>query len=341
VTVLENAGLTAMPGRLDAVGVGPLHEKVYRHLVAEGGGRTPAELSAALGLPLRATRAVLRALENQSLVAREPTRPSGYVASPPELALETLVARRGEELAQIRLLAKELQHTYRRAAEHAGAADLVEVVVGRDELMRHYLHLVRRSRTHFDSLTKPPYVEGPDTDQQLVAEGAGIQRGVRARSVYEIAALDEATTIAVAERSIEIGEEARTAGDLPMKLSLFDRQVGFIPLDVDEPDLGALIVHPSPLLAALTALFDNIWARAVPLLRAGRPAAHLDDRSRQVLLLMAAGLKDESIARTMGMSRRTVQKTVSETMGLLGAKTRFQAALLARERGWVGDSGQR
>ena len=53
---------------------------------------------------------------------------------------------------------------------------------------------------------------------------------------------------------------------------------------------------------------------------------------------MSAGLKDESIARTMGMGRRTVQKYVTTTMTLLGARTRFQAALLARERGWVGSS---
>jgi DNA-binding NarL/FixJ family response regulator len=38
------------------------------------------------------------------------------------------------------------------------------------------------------------------------------------------------------------------------------------------------------------------------------------------------------------MSRRTVQKYVTTTMMILGARTRFQAALLARERGWVGGS---
>jgi DNA-binding NarL/FixJ family response regulator len=78
----------------------------------------------------------------------------------------------------------------------------------------------------------------------------------------------------------------------------------------------------------------------VPLqsLRDGVPPGELAERSRQVLLLMSAGLKDESIARVTGMSRRTVQKHVTSTMSLLGARTRFQAALLARERGWVGNA---
>jgi DNA-binding NarL/FixJ family response regulator len=61
----------------------------------------------------------------------------------------------------------------------------------------------------------------------------------------------------------------------------------------------------------------------------------LDDRSHQVLLLMSDGHKDESIARALGLSRRTVQKCVTAVMTALGARTRFQAALLARDRGWL------
>ena len=121
-----------------------------------------------------------------------------------------------------------------------------------------------------------------------------------------------------------------------MKLALFDRRIGFVPLDNGDPRVGAMVVHESPLLDALIALFESVWLRAVPWHPgAGVPAGDLDDRSRQVLLLMSAGLKDESIARAMGMSRRTVQKHVTEAMAVLGARNRFQAGLLARDRGWL------
>ena len=121
-----------------------------------------------------------------------------------------------------------------------------------------------------------------------------------------------------------------------MKLALFDRRVGFVPLALDEPAVGAVVVRPSPLLDALGALFDGIWARAIPLLSSGDSGTGdgLTDRSRQVLRLMSDGLKDESIARALGVSRRTVQKCVTSAMTELGARTRFQAALLARDRGW-------
>jgi DNA-binding CsgD family transcriptional regulator/sugar-specific transcriptional regulator TrmB len=324
--------------RLGAVGVNPLNEQVYRLLVQEGQRRTVREVATATGATARLSREILRALESQGLVTRTGTNPPSYSASPPELALESLLAQRGEELAQIRLFAKELQAEFREASESGGAADLIEVIVGRERVMRYYMHLFKGAKVEISALTKPPYVSSEETPEALDLEQATIRRGVRCRSVYESEVLDEADTLRLVQQSMDMGEEARALGGLPMKLALFDQQVGFVPLKLNQPDAGVLVVHPSPLLDALIALFDGIWARAVPLRPnwANSPGDELDDRVRQVLLLMSAGLKDESIARATGTSRRTVQKHVSQLMTVLGARTRFQAALLARERGWVG-----
>jgi DNA-binding CsgD family transcriptional regulator/predicted DNA-binding transcriptional regulator len=324
---------------LAGVGVGPLHERVYRYLVRIGRAGSAADVAAELGLAPRTSGAVLRALERQALVSRTGTRPPGYLASPPELALEPLLAQRREELARIRLYARELQGTFSQAAG-GRASDLVEVVIGRDRVMRYYLHLVQGARAGFDALTKPPYVAGDDFTVALDAEGAAIGRGVHARSVYESESLAGAPTLTVVDRSIALGEEARATSALPLKLALFDRRIGFVPLALEEPGQGAVVVRPSPLLDALGALFDGIWARAVPLLSSGDRGTGdgLTDRSRRVLLLMSDGLKDESIARALGVSRRTVQKCVTAAMAELGARTRFQAALLARDRGWFDSS---
>src|SRR3569833_3543222 len=141
---------------------------------------------------------------------------------------------------------------------------------------------------------------------------------------------------------MELGEEARSVSGLPFKLAIVDGRVGFMPLDIRFPALGALLVHASALLDARSARFEGIWARAVPM-RADRPAGpqELAPRAADVLRLMAAGLKDEAIARALSLSRRTVQKDVTDIMATLGARNRFQAALLASTRGWVGKGGQR
>ncbi|MGH6654411.1 MAG: helix-turn-helix transcriptional regulator [Actinocrinis sp.] len=335
-TLLPHSGMQSGT-RLGALGVPPAQEQVYLHLVREGRGRTVKEVAEALHLSPRIARDLLRALEGNGLVSRTLTRPYGYAPGPPELTLEMLANRRTEELAQIRQYAKELQGEFREAAQRGGAAGLVEAIVGPEELMRYYLTLMRNATEQLDAFTKGPYVAGGETDQVIGFERAGITRGLRARSVYQSEGLDEALTLTIAERSMHVGEEARLVPSLPMKLAIFDRRTGFVPLSTEDPELGALVVHPSPLLDALMALFETVWARAVPLhFGRARPPDDLDQRALQVLLLMSAGMKDESIARALGTSRRTVQKHVTAVMSTLGARTRFQAALLARERGWIG-----
>jgi DNA-binding CsgD family transcriptional regulator len=254
------------------------------------------------------------------------------------VALGALVNQRDEELGRIRMLTATLQGQYSEAVRGRSTAEFVEVVHGQEDVNRYYLHLVTAARSGLDVLTKPPYLAGASVLETLDAEDAGIRRGVRSRSVYDGDALDEEGTLAIARQCMQFGEEARSTSGLPFKLAIIDGRTGFMPLDIRSPALGALLVHASALLDALIALFEGIWVRAVPM-RADRPVAGPDGlgaRASDVLRLMAAGLKDEAIARALKLSRRTVQKDVSDIMTTLGARNRFQAALLANDRGWVG-----
>jgi len=320
---------------LGAIGLEPDEERAYRHLVAAGDARSPAQVGHALGLTSPDAADLLGRLSERGLAT--PLSGDGWRASPPEVALGTLVNQRTGELDRIRLLMAELQGQYREA-RHRRAAELIDVIHGQDQINRYYLHLVRGAMSGLDILTKPPYLAGDGLVHALHAEDAGIRRGVRSRSVYDGDALGEHGTLAIARQSIGFGEEARATGGLPFKLAIVDGRTGFLPLDIRTPALGALIVHSSALLDALIALFEGIWLRAVPM-RADRAAADPDSpatRAADVLRLMSAGMKDEAIARALNVSRRTVQKTVTDIMTTLGARTRFQAALLASERGWVG-----
>jgi len=132
--------------------------------------------------------------------------------------------------------------------------------------------------------------------------------------------------------------------DLPVKMFLADDAIGLIPLErpdrADSAD-SALVIHSSSLLDTLSALFEAIWATAVPI-RFGdydyeAQAAHDDDddQPRMLLGLLAVGLTDEAIGRQLGWHPRTVQRHVRRLMTDLGAQTRFQAGLQAARRGWL------
>ena len=60
----------------------------------------------------------------------------------------------------------------------------------------------------------------------------------------------------------------------------------------------------------------------------------LDDRT-QLLELLAGGAKDEQIARTMGVSLRTVRRRIASLLAELGVDSRFQAGMEAVRRGWL------
>jgi hypothetical protein len=140
------------------------------------------------------------------------------------------------------------------------------------------------------------------------------------------------------------------------------------------PPTGGLVIRVPDLAALVISLFEHVWEsadtlgrvepREGPLTREDdrlegwlappdddggdvpdRPghglAAGADPQARptpaEVLLLtlLADGLKDEAAARALGVSVRTVRRMVAEFMDRLGARSRFQAAILAKTRGWL------
>ncbi len=57
--------------------------------------------------------------------------------------------------------------------------------------------------------------------------------------------------------------------------------------------------------------------------------------TRRLLRLMRTGAIDETIARELGVSLRTVHRRITHLQNLLGARSRFQLGVIASELGWV------
>lgn len=71
--------------------------------------------------------------------------------------------------------------------------------------------------------------------------------------------------------------------------------------------------------------------------RAGDVADDAPPSPAELLLLqlLADGAKDEAAARSLGVSVRTVRRMVADLMRRLDARSRFQAGILAKRRGWL------
>ncbi|MFE5090773.1 helix-turn-helix transcriptional regulator [Streptomyces sp. NPDC056638] len=90
----------------------------------------------------------------------------------------------------------------------------------------------------------------------------------------------------------------------------------------------------------LCEIFEQTWDRATPF--ADAVSQGLEEVSREIhetiVRLLAAGLKDEAIARRLGMSLRTARRHIADIMEELDATSRFQAGAHAAARGLLGNT---
>jgi DNA-binding NarL/FixJ family response regulator len=61
---------------------------------------------------------------------------------------------------------------------------------------------------------------------------------------------------------------------------------------------------------------------------------------RRLLELLAEGRTDEVVARSLGCTRRTLQRRLRRIFEKLGAESRFQAGVLAERAGWIAEGEQ-
>jgi DNA-binding CsgD family transcriptional regulator/sugar-specific transcriptional regulator TrmB len=326
----------------EAAGLGALEEEVY-DLLLDTRVLSVDELSRARPEPSVVLTQALERLEASGLVTRGAGTPQQFVPAPPDLAIEALVLRRRGELEQLRAHAATLARRYWASADRTDDASVVQVVRGIEAVRQHAIQVQRAAWREVVLVDRPPYA-GADpgfNDEEI----AGLARGVRYRCIYDAARLDDTDRITDIFRYIDAGEQARTLAEAPVKMLIADGEVAVLPLDIGQPGLhDCVIVRGSALLSALSTCFEALWSRSVALSGEGgaapadgEPVAadHPSALERRIVRMLAAGVKDEAIARQLEVSSRTVNRYMDRIMSKLGANTRFQAGLQAARHGWL------
>lgn len=218
-----------------------------------------------------------------------------------------------------------------RAAPTRGAG--IETVRGQQAISERVTALLTSAQTEVSLLDRPPYARSaPDGVPTPLAVGDLVRRGVRVRVVVDRTGLEFPGRARGLGELAEQGVEIRVAPDLPTKLITVDRQVTLLPPnDVADPSQAAVVATDSLLSNALVPLFEEIWERALPIGAGGTDA--VTDEDGELLTMLAAGLKDEAIARRLDLHVHTVRRRISRLMASLSAETRFQAGIQAARRG--------
>ncbi|MFG2639788.1 LuxR C-terminal-related transcriptional regulator [Streptomyces sp. NPDC048370] len=324
-------------------GVSALEEELYRHFLRNPD--TPADdVHLLLHTDPDETRACLARLRALELL--HPERADGRVSpAEPEAALTRLTDRRLTELH------RELQRVTRSRhvidglrAETSARTETsvgIEQLDGLSNIRNRIDDLAFFARDEILAVETSPRLSPENIARSRPLDLRCLRRGVRIRNVVVRAALDDRPTADYLRELAAHGAEIRVTGDTAERMIVYDRSTALVPLDPRNTARGALLAHQSGLVTNIIALFEKIWEGADDLGSSAGPdgsgpgGQELTERERQVLAFMCTGAKDEAGARELEVSVRTYRRYVAELLQTLGANSRAQAALLARERGWI------
>ena len=172
----------------------------------------------------------------------------------------------------------------------------------------------------------------PREDAMLEVIRELVASGRRSRAIYPVRALQEAPDTLRARA--EVGEQIRVLPDLPTRMFIIGTTHAVLPEPLGFVDEPRSLVRQQGLVEALILWFELMWERAAPVPALDRGQARPDMR-RFLLQQLASGAQDEQVARTLGISLRTVRRRIADVLTELGADTRFQAGVEAARRGWL------
>lgn len=131
------------------------------------------------------------------------------------------------------------------------------------------------------------------------------------------------------------GAQVRITPDEINETMLIDRRVVIMAGDLAYGERSFSVVWAPEVISAVQSLYDAAWRAATELADYDRELAELRVLAPRILSLLGSGCKDETAARTLSLSVRTYRRRVAELMDALGATSRFQAGVRARELGLV------
>ncbi len=319
---------------LAALGVSTELERLHQRILPLSGSTlgvlasrlvtTPAELQ--VDLSRLADFGLVEEIDNRVRVLTPSAVLAKMVSAEAEVA-----ARSRERLDDLALAIPHLVAAVSRPApgEVAEVADLDGEVTSGGDPLKLLRALVENSRG--DLLWfRPDAWRIPRESAMAEVIAAAVRSGRRSRAIYPALAVHEARD-ALRARA-DAGEEIRVVSELSTRLIVIGTTHAVLPEPLGHADEPRLLIRQPAIVGALTMLFENTWAQALPVPGFEERRSHV--QGRQLLLRqLARGAKDEQIARSLGLSLRTVRRRVADLLDEFHVETRFQAGVEAARRG--------
>lgn len=314
----------------------------YRYLL-ESGKRDDRWLSKATGAPLDRVEKAYQQLEDLQVIEPRAAAVDGWRAVEPQVAMARLVLpmeaealHRAAEVERLRNLFRALVPVHEAVAGAQGQ-EAIEIVT--DDATLEALLDVEINKCTEQILLLQPSEENLclRVDQALGALG----RGVTLRGIFLHGARYHRPTQDVVKLLGKYGARFGTADELPVRLVALDSRCCLLCIPetatgaASAPTVTVVVRHPL-VISQFMGIFVSSWDQAV-LFSADdpRPTPVVDQLKQSILRLLASGVKDDVIARRLGLSVRTCRRHISDLMDSLNVSSRFQAGVKAGALGLV------
>ncbi len=162
---------------------------------------------------------------------------------------------------------------------------------------------------------------GPGLDDETIrVNEERIRRGDEQRSLYGADVLATSQGRTWMSSWADVGEDQRIAPSVETEFAVFGEVAVVALAGWDDASTGYAVIRDPLVVRLYTAYFDLAWRHALPAPSMGRDSG--DDP--KLVEMLEQGLKDEVIARYLGVSLRTVRRRVAHLMAVHGVETRFQ-----------------
>ncbi|MEU6308060.1 hypothetical protein [Streptomyces chartreusis] len=297
-------------------------ERLYRYLLRNPHAdldRAPVELT------MPDTARVIGELRTLGLVD------TASAALAPAAAVDLLVRRRVEE-AQRWLtsigVAWDVLAELTEEQRSGRSVKLVEHLTDGPSVTRRMRELMTREPREFVHLKTR--AREPARVYDATPFKRALAAGLHSRTLFSAHVLQEPEQESYARSWHALGDLHRVTSEPFRHLAVVNNSVAFVQADATDPRAGALQIRQPGVVAMLAEVFEGMWERARDL--HDLPLSPMEQRALHALTEHDT---DEAAARSINVSVRKFRSHVAELMSRLGASTRFQAALRAKERGWL------
>ncbi|GGZ39332.1 hypothetical protein GCM10010387_36830 [Streptomyces inusitatus] len=318
---------------------GELIVRVYEFTLAHQPA-TFSQVATALRMSMADTRRVVDLL-CELRILRNAEESESFRAILPEAAQNELVIPLQQAVNEKR---RELGSIHERLHALSGIFSTLGRSQHRNDKIVHLLDPQQASSYLIDSLesctSEVLAMQFPDGEPRLAfqpCELAKVLHMAPFRLLCPHSARAKATTRTRLRQVVDSGAQVRTTNHIFGNFILAGSEVAFITHQApDEEFPSTVAVYEPMVISLLHRLYEFAWQSGMDfeadVVSYGET---LPDLSAGIITLLAQGLKDDAVARRIGIGPRTFRRHFSDIMDKLGVSSRFQAGVVAARAGLV------